>query len=341
MPVATQATVGEDHSQGTSSADWSSTYSNFLSRASGQAAATLELYQQALIRVSEGKLEPTVFQMHFPKFIQANGIQYTNRLSELGSRFLSRLVDLSSSFSRQGVDSVAPNFGEPELVPPRFEADSPLIWFEQLAEYAGRLNNRALKAYREQLDQVAAGEKTPAQVQQNTVDNLSKRFPQLLQQVTELYFDLLNGLNDVRATYERDYFQSVLALANKPERIPPVVVNLTAPRGEVAFASLSVANTSAEKCNVLFRFTNARRVDGAGPAFTPELEITPPVVELAPGQEQKFRLSLRLDPTHFQEGVIYNSTLFISGGDALRVELNLRIVATAATYVVNAPPSEG
>jgi hypothetical protein len=311
-----------------------------LSRASGQAAATLELYQQALIRVAEGKLEPTVFQTHFPKFIQANGNLYTTRLSELGSRFLGRLVDLSSSYSRQGVESVAPSFGEPELVPPRFETDSPLLWFEQLAEYAGKLNNRALKAYREQLDQVAAGEKTPAQVQQGTVDYLSNRFPQLLQQMTGLYFDLLNGLNEVRASYERDYFQSVLALANKPERIPPVVLDLTAPCGEVASASLSVANTAAEKCSVGFRFTDARRVDGSGPAFAPDLEITPPVVELTPGQEQKFRLSLRLDPAHFQEGVIYSSTLFISGGDAFRVEVNLRIVATSARHVVTVPPSE-
>ena len=338
--MATHATVSEDRSQGTSSADWSSTYSNFLSRASAQAAATLELYQQALIRVSEGKLEPTVFQIHFPRFIQANGTRYTNSLSELGSRFLGRLVDLSSTYSRQG-ESVAPNFGDPDLVPPRFEADSPLRWFEQLAEYAGKLNNRALKAYREQLDQVAAGEKTPAQVQQNTVDSLSNRLPHLLQQMTELYFDLLNGLNDVRATYERDYFKSVLALANEPERIPPVVVSLTAPRGEVAFTSLSVANTSNEKCSVLFRFTDARRIDGAGPAFTPELEITPPVVELTPGEEQKFRLALRLDPAHFQEGVIYNSTLFISGGNAFRVEVALRIAATAAIHVVKGPPSEG
>jgi hypothetical protein len=70
------------------------------------------------------------------------------------------------------------------------------------------------------------------------------------------------------------------------------------------------------------------------------LEITPPVVELAPGQEQKFRLSLRLDPAHFREGAVYNSTLFISGGEAFRVEVNLRIVATAAIHAVNAPPSE-
>jgi hypothetical protein len=338
--VVTHDTVSEDRSQRTSSADWSSTYSNFVSRASGQAAATLELYQQALIRVAEGKLEPTIFLTHFPKFIQSNGNLYTNRLSEVGSRFLSRLVDLSSSYSRQGVEPVASGFGEQELVPPRFESDHPMRWFEQLAEYAGKLNNRALKAYREQLDQVAAGEKTPAQVQQNTVDYLSNRFPQLLQQMTALYFDLLNGLNDVRASYERDYFQSVLALAEKPGRIPPVIVDLAAPRGEVASASLSVTNTAAEACTVVFRFTDARRVDGLGPAFAPDLEITPPVLELATGQEQKFRISLRLDHARFQEGALYNSTLFISGGEALRVEVNLRIVATAARHVVNVPSPE-
>lgn len=336
--MATNATVTEETPTGSSSPDWSTSYSQFLSRATAQAAATLGLYQQALTRVSEGKLEPTAFQNEFPRFVQSHGAKYSNRLSEMGSRFLRRLVELSAAYSRQGAGS---EFSEPDLLPPRFESENAARWFEQFAEYAGKLNNRAMRAYRSQLDEVASGERTPAEVQHKAVEDLSHKFPQMLQEMTGLYFDLLNGMNEIRAEYEKEYFLSLLALANQPDREPAVILHLTGPRGETAIASLSVANTTGEKSAIRFSFTDARRVDGVGPAFSPEIAINPAVPELSPGEEQTIRLSVRLDAERFDVGATYASTLYINGGDALRVEVHLRILAKEPTHPVTGMHVEG
>jgi hypothetical protein len=302
-----------------------------LSRAAAQAAATLNLYQQALLLVSQGKLEPTAFQNELPAFVQSHGAEYSNGLSNVGAKFLSRLVEINAAHSRQA------SAGEEESTPPeppQFDAAHPERWFERFAEYAGKLNNRALKAYRSQLEEVAAGEKSPAEVQQRTLNDFTKAMPGLMQQITQVYFDLLNDLNDVRSTYEQQYFSRVLALARKAERGSAVSLRLSGPLGETAFVSLSVANTTGEKVSVHFKHTDARRMDGVGPAFTPELAVTPGLLELAPESEETILLSVRLVPEQFDEGHPYACILYIDGGMALRVEVHLQIVAGPPTRPV-------
>jgi hypothetical protein len=303
-----------------------------LSRAAAQAAATLNLYQKALLLVSQGKLEPTAFQNELPAFIQTHGTEYANGLSDVGARFLSRLVEINAAHARRA-SAVEEESYPPE--PPHFDAAHPARWFEQFAEYAGKLNNRALKAYRSQLEEVAAGEKSPAEVQQRTLNEVTNAMPELLQQITHVYFDLLNDLNDVRSKYEQQYFSRVLGLARKPERESVVSLRLSGPLGETAFVSLSVANTTGEKVSVHFKHTDARRMDGVGPAFTPELAVTPNVLELAPEVEEKILVSVRLLPDQFDEGQPYRCILYIDGGEALRVEVHLHIVAGAPTHPVS------
>ncbi|HXP61554.1 MAG TPA: hypothetical protein VN829_13740, partial [Dongiaceae bacterium] len=105
----------------TTSADWSSSYSQYLARSAALSARTLNLYQLALERISQGKLPPTVFQDHFPVFAAAHTTEFSKRLSEVASRFLSELVRSAASFAQQR-NSTAP---EPETVSPKFEASNP------------------------------------------------------------------------------------------------------------------------------------------------------------------------------------------------------------------------
>ena len=322
--MATGASVLDGGSAASSSADWSSSYSQLLSRAAAQAAATLNLYQQALLLVSQGKLEPTAFQNELPAFIHSHGQEYSNGLSDVGARFLSRLVEINAAHARR--TSASEEESHPPA-PPDFDAAHPERWFEQIAEYAGKLNNRAIKAYRSQLEEVAAGEKSPAEVQQRTLNEAANAMPGLLQQITHTYFDLLNDLNDVRSKYEQQYFSRVLALARKPERESAVSLRLSGPLGETAFVSLSVANTTGQKVSVRFKHSDARRTDGVGKAFTPELAVTPDMLELAPEVEEKIVVSVRLLPEQFDEGHPYTCILYIDGGEALRVEVHLHIVA--------------
>jgi hypothetical protein len=63
-----------------------------LTRSAALSARTLKLYLEALDRISQGRLTPTVFQDHFPRFAQAHAAEYSARLAEAGARFFSELV---------------------------------------------------------------------------------------------------------------------------------------------------------------------------------------------------------------------------------------------------------
>lgn len=320
--------------------DWSTSYSQFMARSTAQSAKTLKLYQEALEYVAQGKLVPTVFQDYFPRFAQAHASEYASKVGEVGARFLSDLVQIGSFLSREQPESDGDGSFEPEMSPPRFDAANPFRWYEQLAEYAGRLSGRAVRAYRRHLDRVAAGETTPSEVQQNTSDYLARQLPDYLQHLTKLYFGLLDGLNEIRADYEDNYFRGVLATANR-EAEPPVVLHLRGLLGATASARLSITNTTAQQTAVNYSLTDVRRLDGQGPAFVPAITITPEQLELEAGEEGSIHLSLLLDPNDYDPGALYTGTLYISGNADLRVEMQLRITAISANPDAEPSNSKG
>jgi len=309
----------------TNSADWSTSYSQYLARSAAQSARTLNLYQLALERISQGKLPPTIFQDHFPVFAAGHSAEYSKRLSEVASRFLSDLVRLGAGFSQQGNSAVP----EPEIVPPRFESSNPTRWYEELAEYAGRLNARALKAYRAQLDRVAAGEVTPSEVQKDATEQMSRHLPGLMQSMTQAYFDLLNGLNDVRSAYEETYFQGLLAASRDEDSDALVTLTLAGPLGATAGASLSVTNTTGQRARIVHQVLEARRVDGVGPSLIPEVAFVPETFELGPDEEGTLNLSLQLDPKRYDAGALYAGKLHLAGASEVPLEVDLRIRAAA------------
>jgi hypothetical protein len=306
-------------------ADWSTAYSRYLAQSAAQSAKTLKLYQEAMECVSQSKLSPTVFQEHLPRFAQARGAEYAGRLSDLGARFLSGLVRIGNG----SIDSRGPNepsvVFEPAMQPPHFEPSDPARWFQQFAEYAGQLSARALKAYREQLDRVAAAQVTPSEVQQTASDYLTSRLPLYLQHASQLYLDLLNGINEIRASYEEDYFLSILATANGPESDPPVVLNLSGPHGGTASASLTVANTMPERSTIHCTVTDVRRADGQGPGFAPRIAIVPAELVLESGEERTLELSLQLDETRYDANALHVGSLYVAGQGELPVEVKLRV----------------
>src|SRR6476660_6529156 len=95
------------------------------------ATKTLQMYQEVLECVAQGRLPATVFQEYFPRFIQSQGTRYTERLTELGSEFMGALVQINRD-SRQGEESEDAEGGIPL---PIFETANASQWFEQYAEY--------------------------------------------------------------------------------------------------------------------------------------------------------------------------------------------------------------
>ncbi|HXR78296.1 MAG TPA: hypothetical protein VN737_20120 [Bryobacteraceae bacterium] len=308
------------------STDWSTSYSQYLARSAALSARTLNLYQLALERVSQGKLPPTIFQDHFPAFAVAHGPDFANRFAEVGSRFLTGLVRLGSSFSQQPSEAGAAT--ERESAPPQFDASNPARWYEQLAEYAGRLNARAVKSYRAQLDRVAAGEATPSEVQQQTAEQMAQQLPGYMQLTTQLYFDLLNGLNDVRSAYEETYFHGLLARAESDDRDATVALTLAGPAGTTAAASLSITNTTGQQTRIGHRIVDVRREDGAGPSLVPTIAFVPETLELGPDEEGTLTISLHLDPEQYDSDALYTGALYLTGGSDVPLEVELRILAT-------------
>jgi hypothetical protein len=271
--------------------NWTTSYSQYLTRSAARSARTLNLYQLALGRVSQGTLAPTIFQDHFPVFAVAHAAEFANQYADVGSRFLSDVVRIGSSYWSQPPDgNAAPT--EHESGFPQFDSSNPARWYEQIAEYSGQLNARAIKAYRAQLDRVAAGETTPSEVQQQTAEQMAQQLPGYLERVTGLYFDLLNGLDDVRSVYEETYFRGLLAATKPNDRDARVTITLTGPSGANAAASLSVTNTTGQRTLIGHQVLDVRRVDGAGPSLVPAIAFAPETLELEADEEGALTISL-------------------------------------------------
>ncbi len=330
--MAAHAASASQHDQtydlGGGSAEWAAWYAQYLTRSTSQSAKSLELFQQVLECVARGQLAPSALQDLLPGFAQARGAEHANKLTALSSRFFSGLVQIGTLFLQEQAELVTPGIPTSEASPPQFDATDPVKWFQQLTDYAGQLSARAAKIYQSHLERAAAGDTAPSQLQQATSDYFARRLPVHLRKIGKLYFDLLNGLNEVLTSYQRDYLSSVLANANRGDKEAPFVLNLSAALNETASASLSLANTNPERAIIRCSVSDVRRADGVGPAFAPKVTITPDSLELASGEEGILRLSLLLDESDYDVDALYVGAVHVTGHGEPRIEVPLRIIAT-------------
>jgi hypothetical protein len=298
-----------------------------LTRSASNTAKTLKLYQEALEYVSQGRLPATIFQEYCPRFVQQYGAIYADRVGRMGAEFLGSVMELNRERSSS---SNEPGGLHNEIPPPSFDASNPARWFEQYAEYAGRLNAQALKAYRRQLDMVAAGELTSEDLQQKTTTQMSQDLPEYLQRIGQLYFSLIKKLDELHSNYQEDYLGGILALADGRRSEPVNFAMLRGPLGGAAFASFTVSNTTEQRTAIRYIATEVRRLDGIGAAFAPKVAIAPEMLELGPREEEEVTFSLQLEADKYDIDTTYIGFLYITGDGDLRVEMQLRIVATQA-----------
>ncbi len=313
--------AGQGPDDGASS--WSDVYARFLSGSLANAQKTLRLYQQTLECVAAGRLPSTIFQEYYPRFVQRHGAVYGERLSQVFAEFMGRFAELNKR------NAASPADGDDEVPPPVFDARAPARWLEQYAEYAGKLNASALKAYRRQLDQVAEGTLSPEDAQQKAADDMSRGLEHYLRDAGQLYLQLMLELDGLRGGFEGEYLGGMLALADDPTKEEVTAVVLQAPLGGVAFQSFTIENTTDAPMPVRYLATEVRRMDGVGPAFAPKMMIAPEVLELAPGDGATIRLSLPLEADRFEVDVPCVGFLYVMDEGERRVDLQLRIVATA------------
>ncbi len=280
--------------------------------------------------VARGELPPTVFQDKLAGYVQARGAAYAEKLAGISTRFFSGMVQISAAYSQELAEMGMPGVTVPPLPPPQYDPTDPYKWFQQLTEYAGQLSANAVRIYQSLMERVAAGDVSPGQLQETSASYVEHRLPEHLRHLGNLYFDLLNQLNDLRASSEEEFLTGILSTAKEREQETPFVLNLVAPLGQTASASLSLANTKDEPALTRCMATDVRRADGVGPAFRPQIMITPESLQLQPGEEASMVVSLELSEGSYDPNALYIGALRIVGHGEPDFEVPLHIMATSA-----------
>jgi hypothetical protein len=321
--------------------DWARRYEEYLASSAGRSARTLELYQDLLAAVSRGELAPTIIQELAASFTQARGSAYAGELTTLSSRFFTGLVELGSGYARDLVDAIAPGtMPATAAMPPSLDGSDWSTWFRQLTDYATDQGTAALGAYQSLLDRVAAGDVPPTAMSQTSQHFLETRLPDHLRRLVSLCFELLSGLDDIRNRYSEEFLEGVLQTGPVGGDDALFALDLVAPVGSTTSASLWITNTEDEPTVVDWSVPDVRRSDGVGPAFTPDVSITPTSVELAPGEDTQLVVSVVLDADRYEPDYLYLGALRVTGGDRELVEVPLRIRAVAVAATGGVPAAD-
>jgi hypothetical protein len=157
---------------------------------------------------------------------------------------------------------------------------------------------------------------------------MAQQLPGYMQLMTQLYFDLLNGLSDIRSAYEETYFRGLLATA-KGDGDAVVIVMLQGRSGTTSAASLSITNTTGKRTRIGHEVVDVRRVDGASPSIVPAIMFAPETLELDPNEERTLTISLHLDPEQYDADTLYSGALLLTGSSDVPLQVELRILATS------------
>ena len=307
--------------------EWLTAYADYLRRAAEQSANTLDLYQQITDRMVRGELAPTATQDMLGSFVQARGTAYSDRLAQLNMRFFSEMVRIGTAFAHELGHALLPDAPAPPPVPP-FDASDPAGWFQQLGDYAEQLSASIAGTYQTLADRAAAGDLAPGQIQEATNAHLQRRLPEYLSELGRLYFDLLEGLTELRVESEQEFLTGMLQRVNGAGHAEAFELTFAGPLGGTATASLSITNSRDELARIRCDVSEVRRADGVGPAFAADVGVEPDGLELEPEEEGLLVVTLRLDEGTYEPDVLYVGTLQIAGHGEPRLEVPLRITAT-------------
>lgn len=150
-----------------------------------------------------------------------------------------------------------------------------------------------------------------------------------LERAARHWFELLDGLGAAEADLLAGLLSAALDAVGPADLDDPGAVILAAASGATASAVVSLTNTRDARARLRCTVGDVRRADGVGPAFVPRVEIAPARLDLAPGQADDVRLSLRLDADVYVAGSPYLGTLCVSRRGEAPLDLPLQIAVTA------------
>jgi hypothetical protein len=307
-------------------AAWSARYREYLERSIARAGRAQDLNRELIKRVATGQLAPWTIENHLNTFAATRAASYSERIANITMAFLAGLIQIGSTYSYELVQAVLPGAVlEPEVVAPDFEPAKSADWFRDLTMFAAGENARATAMLRMVMDQVAAGELAPADVEQVSSKFHTEHVPNSTGRLVELYLDLLTRLEEVHTSFSEEYLRTVMGTAPSEAAHPDSAAEVDALLGEATSIRFAVTNTDLEPTVVACTLSGIRRADGVGPAFDPVVNVTPRRLELAPGAEATVELTIHADADHFQLGALYEGVFQVASATRTLLELPLRI----------------
>jgi hypothetical protein len=308
-------------------ADWGLRFQELAAEAGQMSVRVLRRYQELLNRVARGELQPEQIQKQFRDYLQEQATSSTRELVELSVGLLAGLLYVEARYREALLDGLLPS--DAPIPPPPSSSNVDLTnWFQALAAYATEQSARGMSRYQKLVEQVAAGEISPSEVQEQGRRFLEQHAPEFLGEVMNLGLTFVGRLQQSSSSFAEGLYDRVLGpdadRSGAPE--PPICVELRGPTGSVVSACIVVENTRLDAADVVCRASEFAARAG-GRRFRSALDIVPSQFTLAPGEQRDVTLRLALDPSVFAPGADYVATLRISG--AGERELIVQLIARA------------
>ena len=264
-------------------------YARSLLRTGVASAHALHLNDQLISCVARHQVSPESFQSSLTRFSLAHGADLASEASRAADAFISGLA--ASAFLPVDED-------------------------ESLTS--------AIEAYFGRLAAVARGEMTPNELRSVTSKRLNTAVADELSRAANVWFGFLGTLDEQRGRFAEEYLMTVLRSVD-PVGFHGDVVEIAGPVNTTISTVVTFDAAGMDQTIIRCGVSDVRRADGVGPAFIPDLVLTPEEIVLERLRDAHLSLSLWLDEAVYDQGSPYVGALHITRDGAPRLDIPLRI----------------
>jgi hypothetical protein len=249
----------------------------------------LHLNDQLISCVARQQVSPESFQRSLARFALAHGAALAADTSRAAESFITGMA--ASTFL------------------PVDEGESPTV---------------AIEAHFARLAAVARGELTANELRRATSKRLNAAVADELSRAAGVWFDYLGTLDEQRGRFAEECLMTVLRSVD-PVGFHGDVVEIAGPVNTTISTVVTLDAAGIDRAVLRCGVSDVRRADGVGPAFTPDVVLTPDEIVAERMHDAQMSLSLWLDEAIYERGSPYVGALHITRDGAPRLEIPLRI----------------
>ena len=296
----------------TAASETGAAHTLYMLRAAAHATRSLQLLDQVIACVARRQLTPAALEQSLRAFLSTHAGSLERDARAATTRFVGGLMS----------SAIVPSHdAEPRVDIDRSDLDGSL---ERVAREATARAAAAMSMYQSSIDSLGAGEITLDELRRSLRKEYNRSVSRELSRAAELWFGLLADLDDMRAKLTEQYLLDALRSAN-PIGFDGDGVELTGRVNTTVSTTVTLENTMAEQVVLRCAVSDVRRADAIGPAFVPNIVLTPAELVVDADRIATVAVSLWLDDAIYDTDARYIGALGISRDGAPRVDVPLSI----------------